>query len=578
MSKEKVELKNLISNATKRNWDRLKFSGSDKLSSRANKKLSQKNIIPIEYFIDTNNVKFIETLTNYIKQLNKDIFDVLYSLSVNLLTNKNIINKQNVKKTLLEYNTHALIPELLNIELPNNEKDILGIIYQALLSEGEKNIFGSYYTINSVTINMTKDLNFSNNETFFDPCCGSGAFLLSLNNLHPKQIFGADINPIAVMLAKVNLLLKYPNYDFIPQIYCYDYLNKKNMKNKYDYIITNPPWGASNVKSISNTITSKESFSLFFEKAYYQLKDKGIIRFLFPESILNVKVHKDIRDFILKNGNLKQIYFYTNTFNGVTTKFVDILHEKNDNLPSIDIIRDNLKTTILKKTFFENTNHIFNILDNEDISIIEKVKKLGKYNLSNSTWALGVVTGDNKTKLSNSLKDGFEKIYTGKEIIPFKLKPVQNYIKYDRKQLQQVAKEEIYRAKEKLVYKFISNKLVFAYDNSSSLFLNSANILIPQIPKMSIKTVLGFLNSELYQYLYNTLFAEVKILKGNLIQLPFIEITKEEDELLSTYVQNIIDGDDSSNHLLQKTVFKLFNLNDTQIKHIKEKIYGTTNK
>lgn len=40
---------------------------------------------------------------------------------------------------------------------------------------------------------------------------------------------------------------------------------------------------------------------------------------------------------------------------------------------------------------------------------------------------------------------------------------------------------------------------MFAYDDTSSLFLNSANILIPNIPGMSTKTVLAFLNSSLYR-------------------------------------------------------------------------------
>ena len=171
-----------------------------------------------------------------------------------------------------------------------------------------------------------------------------------------------------------------------------------------------------------------------------------------------------------------------------------------------------------------------------------------------------------------------EKIYTGKEILPYRLKPAKNYIYYDRKQLQQVAKEEYYRAKEKLVYKFISNRLVFAYDDTASLFLNSANILIPQIPNMSIKTVLGFLNSQLYQCLYCKLFSEIKVLKGNLIELPFANITQEQDKLISTYVQSILDGKDDYIVKVQEEIYKLFEIDDLQIKYIQEKISGTFNK
>lgn len=577
MANVELQVKNLISSATIRNWNRLNNTAKSKLNSRANKKLSTKFISPNEYFSKVENIKFVETITNIVRELKCEICDALFSFSINLLTKYNLIEKQHVKNTLAEYSKYHKVKKLLDISLPDGEKDILGIIYQSLLSEGEKNRTGTYYTTDSITSRMTENLDFSHNQTFLDPCCGSGAFLLALKNANPHQIYGVDINPIAVMLAKVNLLLKYSNDVFIPQIYCFDFLNSKTtILEQYDYIITNPPWGVTyETNSISNFIASNESFSLFFEKSYNHLKETGFLRFLFPESILNVKTHKDIREYILRNGNLQQIYFYSNTFNGVTTKIIDIKHQKSQPSPNVAVIKNGVTVSVPKTVFSHTKNSIFNILNKEDISIIEKVKNINKYNLGNSIWALGVVTGDNKSKLKKQIEYGYEKIYTGKEIIPFRLKPAKNYIYYDRAQLQQVAKEEYYRAKEKLVYKFISNKLVFAYDNTSSLFLNSANILIPRIPNMSIRTVLGFLNSELYQYLYCTLFSEIKILKGNLIELPFAEITPLQDEIISTYVQNILDGDDRFILKLQNEIYKIFGISNLQKKYIQEILNGT---
>ena len=63
-------------------------------------------------------------------------------------------------------------------------------------------------------------------SVFIDPCCGSGAFLLSLDSAKPCQIFGIDNDPIAVMLAKFNLLLKFRNESFTPQIFCSDYISQ----------------------------------------------------------------------------------------------------------------------------------------------------------------------------------------------------------------------------------------------------------------------------------------------------------------------------------------------------------------
>ena len=174
--------------------------------------------------------------------------------------------------------------------------------------------------------------------------------------------------------------------------------------------------------------------------------------------------------------------------------------------------------------------------------------------------------------------DGAEPIYTGKEIQPYCLKKNKNYIIYNRSDFQQVAKDEYYRVAEKLVYKFISNKLIFAYDDSKSLFLNSANILIPSIPNMSVKTVMGFLNSELYQYLYSTLFFEMKILKGTLIELPFPAISSVQNDIITNYVQRIISGERNYIDRLQNVIYSVFDISEEQKKYIKGKVYGTFNK
>ena len=170
-----------------------------------------------------------------------------------------------------------------------------------------------------------------------------------------------------------------------------------------------------------------------------------------------------------------------------------------------------------------------------------------------------------------------EKIYTGKQIQPYILKPAQKYIIYDRTKLQQVAKDEFYRAPEKLVYKFISDKLVFSYDNSGALFLNSANILIPMIPSMSVKCVMAFLNSELFQYLYIRLFGEVKILKGNLMELPFPELSEQENQSLTILVDDVLLGNSSSCRTINDYIFQFYKLSEEQIAYIRSIVNGKAN-
>lgn len=580
----------IISKATKQNWRRLgvlqnsnyNFISEDKLKnstqspklvSRANKKLSQKNIVPVEYFCCVKNIAKIQTLIDLITAKHYNIADCLYSFALNLLAKKQILHRKHTQTVLKDFELRVH-KDLLELDLPQNESDILGIIYQCFLREGEKNKAGAYYTPQNITQKMTQNLAFDKKQTFLDPCCGSGAFLLALKNADPSQIYGIDSDPLAVFIAKINLLLKFSEFEFVPQIYLANFLRdelfntiNQNLPNKFDYIITNPPWGVVREKNVSS-----ERFSLFFMKSYEKLKENGLLQFLLPNAILNVKAHKQIRKFMLENGTLKSIYFYNANFNAVTTKFVDITQIKTSTKSdcSVAIYKENEQYKVPKSSFYYTKNLVFNALKMQDIQIIKSVKEKAEFSLDKSTFALGIVTGDNKNKLSKTAQKNYEKIYTGKEIMPYTLKEASHFIFYDKSVLQQVASDAIYRAKEKLVYKFISKRLIFAYDDSGSLFLNSANILIPNIPNMSIKTALAFLNSQLYQYLYSTLFQEIKILRGNLEELPFLNLNKSQDVHFSRSIDEILNGNKNAKNAIDDEIYKLFKLNTAQQKYIKK--------
>lgn len=567
-----------ISDTTLRNWGKLNAKSTQRLTSRANKRKSQRRILPLEYISNKKNISFVQDILNYIDENGLDIMASIFSLGISLLKSAGIYDRKHVTTVLSEYSDITIIGNLANAVLPVDEFDILGLIYQSFLQEGKKNIIGSYYTPQNIAHNMTKDFDFSNGEVFLDPCCGSGAFLLSVAVNHPDQVFGVDNDNIAVLIAKINLLLKYKDLNFIPQVYCFDFLagdsgiqqQRPIWMRKFNYIATNPPWGAmDNNYDSTQEISSKESFSLFFVRAHQHLRDDGTIRFLFPEAILNVKVHRDIRKFILNTAGLVSITIYNDMFSGVTTKYIDIECCSNTNKDRFIVYAGEEEKTINIKTVQETENLIINLLSDDDISIVQNIKSRGCHSLRDSIWALGIVTGDNKNKLSSECLTQMEKIYTGKEIQPYVLKPAKNYILYDRNTLQQVAKEEIYRASEKLAYKFISSKLVFAYDNTASLFLNSANVLIPKIPSMSIKTVMAFLNSALFQFMYIKLFGETKILKGNLTELPFPQISKKENEELTLLVNAVLSGDNSKQETIDNYIFSIYNLTEDQRTYVR---------
>ena len=172
--------------------------------------------------------------------------------------------------------------------------------------------------------------------------------------------------------------------------------------------------------------------------------------------------------------------------------------------------------------------------------------------------------------MKTRLAQGLEPIYTGKDIARYCLKKASRYIKYNRADFQQCAKDEFYRAKEKLVYKFVSSRLCFTYDDKQRLFLNSANILIPDVDGMSVKSVLAFLNSSLFNFLYVKRFDDLKILKGNLSTLPFPKIALELNQQLTLLVDKALKGDTNAIEEIDNVIFAMYQLDSEDIKTIQE--------
>lgn len=560
-----------ISDATRRNWERLGTRPTDRLAARANKSRSQRRILPLEYFSNRRNVDFVRSVLEYAEHCRSGVFDLLLALAARMLKNAGIDVGRNVQRTLGEYSGGKPIPEFPFQDIPGDEFDLLGLIYQSWLREGTKHLRGAYYTPERVAREMTRRFSFSDGETFLDPCCGSGAFLLAAPAEDPKRLYGVDKDEIAVFIAKINLMLRYPDVDFSPQVYCLDYLAEPGtararsiLAKKFDYVATNPPWGATTSAGRDRgDLASKETFSRFFVKAFGQLKEGGVIKFLFPEAMLNVKSHREIRKFILEKAGLTGIALCDGAFSGVMTKCAIVEcggrpADRRDAARAADAIR----------TARATEDRVLRPTTERDAAIARAFMEKGVYSLQNSVWGMGIVTGDNKRKVSRERLLGMEELFTGKEIAPYRLLAARNYIFYDRANFQQAARDEIYRAPEKLAYRFISTRPIFAYDDEGRLFLNSANLLIPRIPGMSAKTALAFLNSSLFQFMYMKLFGETKILKGNLTRLKLPAISEAEDRAATALVDAILGGDDAAREELDERVFAIYGLHAEQAAYV----------
>ena len=556
-----------ISKATQRNWDKLKNDGTERLKHRANKSRSQKIVTPEGYVMAGSLPRFVEEL----RDTTYPIDDLIYTLCA-LYIEHNRVSEVNKSRFFGEYTQY----QRLSLSVPrqilkNRQDDWIGFVYQSLTTEGRRILKGLYYTKPVIVNEMLSDIRVLSGERFLDPCCGSGIFLLKVEHAELEQLYGIDNDPLAVMIAKANLMVKYSEATIYPQIYQMDFLLHAASAlgdMKFDYIVTNPPWGTEKGKlHASEVIQSKEKASLFFTEAFKFLNKNGIQHFLLPSSLMKIKVHGDFRRFVTHETRMETLKCYRERFKGVFTDFLSLKVSRKPIFGSQNYVVYGANNEVSRKEFkpLEDDFCAIPMLNDRDEAIIGKVERLRHDDLSHSQWALGIITGNNAKVLKDRPRKGLEPIYTGKDIGKYSLKKASRYIKYNRVDFQQCAKDEFYRAKEKLVYKFVSGHLCFTYDDKQRLFLNSANILIPEVDGMSTKTVLAFLNSALFNFLYTKRFNDLKILKGNLSTLPFPKISAEQNQQLSALVDRALGGDISAEDEINALFFSLYELDQEEI-------------
>lgn len=465
-----------------------------------------------------------------------------------------------------------------------SSEDILGLLFISCSNIGSRKQKGAYFTPTSVVKNLIAKLGLLVDRKVLDPCCGSGNFLLQLpSTIIFNNIYGCDIDALSVQIARLNMALKYdaPVSEIEDHIIQCDYLTL-SQKLTFDFILGNPPWGYKfsseailNLGAIYDSINGKsaESYDLFLERSIENLSDNGLVGFVLPEAFLNVKSHSKIRKIVLESCSIKSISYIGNAFDGVQCPSILLVLKKEANNPTTigtRIETCNNEFTIKTERKLSQHNICLAMTDDEYL-VLEKIKNSNNSTslLNNADFALGIVTGNNKELIKKDDHDGRECILKGTDIKKFRVGAPSNYISFTPEVFQQVAPTRLYRSEEKLLYRFISNQLIFAYDDKQTLSLNSCNIVIPRIPNIDIKYVLAILNSRIAQFIFSLEFNSIKVLRSHIESIPIPFVTDLQQQEIIDVVNMILKCNNKEDVIeaydtLDLLVSKLFNLNDSE--------------
>jgi type I restriction-modification system DNA methylase subunit len=424
------------------------------------------------------------------------------------------------------------------------------------------------------------------NIKILDLTCGSGSFLLKafdlLNNYHKSKneldflrkikilttnIYGVDLDPKAIEIAQLNLLLKtLERRRLLPKLQenlkiGNSFIDDPKLSNKYfkweekfkdgfNVIIGNPPYvhqkGKKGEPKISfeereyyrkhyTTIYSKDVktrggikinvFVPYVERSLSILKNNGLMGFIVHKNILKVESYKILRKFILDNCCIiKIVDFGSQAFEEITGETVIIILQKEKdakkrNENTIEVVSD-FKTKddflfgkynvnkIKQKLFYDIPDNIFAIYINENLTRLHNKTKQNSEKLGTITKIIsfGLDTINNKQYVSaNRLDEKYKPCLMGRNIGRYAIKD-SKFVLYDKKVLSRIGDENAFNSDEKLVMQRIGSGLITAYDNKKHYCFNSTNMILKKDKNYNLKYILALLNSKLINFYYRATF------------------------------------------------------------------------
>ena len=202
---------------------------------------------------DPNNIKI--NFTEYLNGYSANVYDIIENFQLDKPLEVLIKNNR----------LYLLIDKFTEVDLHPSVVDnhTMGQIYEELLrkfSEMSNETSGDHYTprdivrllVGLVFSESTDDLKGEGKiRSIMDPCCGTGGMLTIgkewvKENVNPNidlRLFGQELNPQTYAICKSDFLItdENPNNIHLGSSLSEDYLEGR----KFDYMITNPPFGVS---------------------------------------------------------------------------------------------------------------------------------------------------------------------------------------------------------------------------------------------------------------------------------------------------------------------------------------------
>jgi type I restriction-modification system DNA methylase subunit len=286
--------------------------------------------------LNTDGKKIYNALSTYMArvQVTPDTKKEQVLSQFNLIKDRTILNQidERLTKTPIRYFAEYLHKNILSMVLSNSTEDVLGRFYGEFISYsgGDGQSLGVVLTPSHITELFCDLVNLKPADIVFDPCCGTGGFLIAamqkmLEQANPDErdiikkdrLHGIEIRDDMFSIATTNMILRgdgksnLENKDFLKQ-------DPKNLrKNNFSVGFINPPYSQAKGKH-----TAHLSEINFISHLLNSLADGGRCAVIVPQSTLVGKTKEDkiVKLEILKQHTLEGVITLNKeTFYGVGT-------------------------------------------------------------------------------------------------------------------------------------------------------------------------------------------------------------------------------------------------------------------
>lgn len=279
---------------------------------------------------DESDEKLVANLSAYISRLETE--DLKFNEFKNLMETVRLSITSGDKKPLVSKKQVSEIYSVIDSMRPLHGTgfDLFGAVYEMFASSKEKKEFGEYFTRRHYAHAFAKLLLF--NETYFsktrpftvlDPACGTGGFLTesfkilqntysltkTLDNeakhfLEKDCFYGIDIRDENISRTKLNMFLVGDGHTNMRQS---DSLTDLFRNKKFDYIITNPPYGNGTYRADTSSISTTRYEIAFLAKIIKLLNIGGNACVIVPDGVLENPTYSPFRKELLEKCNIKAI-------------------------------------------------------------------------------------------------------------------------------------------------------------------------------------------------------------------------------------------------------------------------------